>query len=637
MDFVTILIAVGGSLLSFPGDEPSDLEPKVLWIGIDGLRSDALGSARTPHLDALMREGCFTFEALTDEFTISGAGWSNLLTGVWSEKHGVTDNEFAAPRYDRFPHAFARLAGAETDIRCAQYCSWEPLDAKILGDAKIAARFFHDYTDRGDERLVARAASDLESTDLDFVFVYLADLDVAGHQYGFHRTVPQYRAALEQIDSRIGELRSAIARRKSHAREDWLILVTTDHGGTLDRTHGRNVPEHRIIPFLASGRAAKRGRIVEPVSQVDVLPTALAHLGIEPRAEWQLDGRAVGLRRLARNAVTGRNLLENAGAEANGGHDSTESRCTLTAFRDPGSFTSIRYGAPGGFPGDRSPGPPDRGGSFFCGGADGNAAIEQSVDLSRAADAIDAGAIGYELSAWLGGFAHQRDLAWVELEFRDGAGAILGSTRLEPVTLEDRITAFGIPAPPSDPNAELDAADFAHLTGFLKRSTRGTPPRGSRQATVRLLAEAGIGSCDGYADELSFSLFRQAAKDDAAEVANTLLRLIEADNAGDLEGIVACYSDDAVLLPPNSAPLAGEAIVRERYRAILQGATLRLRAEIDELKVDGDTAWIRGTTLGETVPKDGSAARPVNDNFLMLLRRDADVWRITRLMWHAKP
>lgn len=637
MLFATLLLAVGGHALSSGFEDSLDLEPKALILGIDGFRPEVLETTNTPNLDELMREGCFTFEALSDEYTISGAGWSNLLTGVWSDKHGVTDNEFKAPRYDRYPHVFDNLARGGSTLACAQYCSWEPIDVHVLGDAKIATRFFHDYKDRGDERLVARAVDDLGQKDLDFVFVYFADLDETGHRFGFHRTVPEYRAAIETIDAQIGELRAAIASRPQRDSEDWLLFVVSDHGGTLDRTHGRNIEEHRRFPFIISGRAAARGRIVEPVSQADLLPTALLHLGVEPPAEWALDGRAIGLRRLERGTILGRNLIENPGAEANGGLDTADANCTLTAFADLGAFTSVRYSAPGGFPSEASPGSKTRGNHFFCGGAADRSSIEQRIDLSRAADAIDAGAIAYELSAWLGGFAHQRDLAWVELEFENESGAVIGSARLEPVTLEDRVAAFGLPAPPPQSDAEIDASRFAHLTGFLQRSLRGTPPKGSRRVLLKLRAETGAGTCDGYADDLSFVLSRQTARNDHAEVANTLLRLLEADNAGDLEGIVARYSDDIVLMPPNSAPLSGKPIVRERYRSILAASALKLRAEIDELKVDGDTAWIRGTTLGETVPKDGGAARPVRDNFLMLMRREADEWRITRLMWHAKP
>ena len=64
---------------------------KVLILGIDGLRPDALIAANTPNVDRLLENGCFSAEAQTGQYTVSGPGWSSLLTGVWWSKHGVTD------------------------------------------------------------------------------------------------------------------------------------------------------------------------------------------------------------------------------------------------------------------------------------------------------------------------------------------------------------------------------------------------------------------------------------------------------------------------------------------------------------------------------------------------------------------
>ena len=77
---------------------------KLLLIGIDGCRFDALRSANAPHLDGLIADGV-AFEPIRifperyrEADTISGPGWSSILTGVWADKHGVLDNEFAAPK-----------------------------------------------------------------------------------------------------------------------------------------------------------------------------------------------------------------------------------------------------------------------------------------------------------------------------------------------------------------------------------------------------------------------------------------------------------------------------------------------------------------------------------------------------------
>ena len=74
---VVVLTACGAAL----GDGSS--APKVLMIGIDGVRPDALRAAQAPNLHRLMREGAWSDRALTDVHTVSGPCWSSILTAVW--------------------------------------------------------------------------------------------------------------------------------------------------------------------------------------------------------------------------------------------------------------------------------------------------------------------------------------------------------------------------------------------------------------------------------------------------------------------------------------------------------------------------------------------------------------------------
>ena len=62
-------------------------EARVLVIGIDGLRSDCLLAANTPALNSLIAEGIFSPDALNNDITYSGPGWSGMICGVWSDKH----------------------------------------------------------------------------------------------------------------------------------------------------------------------------------------------------------------------------------------------------------------------------------------------------------------------------------------------------------------------------------------------------------------------------------------------------------------------------------------------------------------------------------------------------------------------
>jgi predicted AlkP superfamily pyrophosphatase or phosphodiesterase len=291
--------------LSF-ADEPK--AKKVLFIGLDGTRFDAIEKAKTPNLDALMKEGIYsdTCLILGDRYqkndTVSGPGWSSILTGVWADKHGVHDNSFVGSHYKEFPHFFARLKEVRPDAKTASYVTWEPIHKLIVSAAdetKNYERKEHataDYDNYDHEAAVA-AVKMLKEGNPDALFFYVGQIDVAGHTDGFHPSVPQYIEAIERGDEIVGKLVAAVKARKSYEKEDWLVIVTSDHGGK-EKGHGggHKSPEVLNSFLIVSGPSAQRGKFEQQVYLPDAPVTALAHLGVKAKEEWKLDGRAVGLK-----------------------------------------------------------------------------------------------------------------------------------------------------------------------------------------------------------------------------------------------------------------------------------------------------------------------------------------------------
>ncbi|MHC5006443.1 MAG: FAD:protein FMN transferase [Planctomycetota bacterium] len=462
---------------------------KVLLIGIDGFRPDVLPVSRTPNLDRLIDDGCYTDRAATTEVTVSGPAWSSFLTGVWPDKHGVQDNTFEGADYVTYPHFFARLQEARPDAFTVSALDWIPLDQYIVATARADVRFVWDYEDDGDVKVVSAAVEALTDHDPDIVFVYFADLDVAGHEHGYHLGAPGYVAELEEIDGQVGHLIDAVHRRPTFADEDWLILVGSDHGGTIDGSHGRDIPLHRNVPLIVSGPSAGRGRLHTTANVVDLAVTALAHLGVEADPAWGLDGRPVGL---GTSTQFGTNLIFNGDAEYGGGYNDVTRNAGIAGWTDTGAMTVIRYGAPEGFPGIDAPGPAQRGRCFFCGGKENVSAIHQVIDVADIAAEIDTGRVVFALTGWFGGFSDQRDLASLTARFLDERGAQLQAVTIGHVTVQDRRAAFG--------------GDGDERTGFLPKAAGGGLPVGTRRIEVRLIAEAGTGDNDGYADNLSLVL-----------------------------------------------------------------------------------------------------------------------------------
>jgi arylsulfatase A-like enzyme len=283
--------------------------PKVMLIGIDGVRPDVLRRVATPNLDALIRSGAFSDRARTGLPTLSGPSWASMLTGVWKEKHGILSNEFPFPenRLDEYPDFLTRVERLAPALRTFAVADWPPLvkgqtgtgsvsGPPVVGDA-VDSKLFFDGEGVGwaaaDELSVDAAVRELAENDPAALFVYLGNPDEVSHHTG--SIEDEYRASIVRADRMVGRLVQAVARRRTVADEDWLILVATDHGRLPGGGHGGDSEEERTIFILASGPAARVGTIAGPPSIVDVAATALRHLGFGPRPEWRLDGVPVGL------------------------------------------------------------------------------------------------------------------------------------------------------------------------------------------------------------------------------------------------------------------------------------------------------------------------------------------------------
>lgn len=223
------------------------LQKKVLIIGIDGVRSDAFIQAQTPNLDALITNGIYSPNALNDDITISGPGWSAILCGVWSEKHLVMGNDFTINDYENYPSLFRHAEEFDSNINTLSICHWDPINDYIVqNDVDFKLNVSTDAA------VSSQAASYISSNDPDLIFLHFDDVDHAGHSYGFAPTVSQYMSAIETTDDLINPIINAIEQRPNYANEDWLILVTSDHGG-IGNSHGGTTIEEREVPFIVSG------------------------------------------------------------------------------------------------------------------------------------------------------------------------------------------------------------------------------------------------------------------------------------------------------------------------------------------------------------------------------------------------
>ncbi|MGW1725781.1 alkaline phosphatase family protein [Streptomyces sp. NPDC002306] len=266
--------------------------PKVLVIGLDGALLTRIKDATAPNLDALMAAGLTapsSIHANPLAPTLSGPGWSTLITGVWPDKHNVKDNAFTGARFTQYPDFLTRAERAKPALTTYAVASWAPITDTVFSgtvDTRVSTPGA-EY----DTGTTSRAVAQLRDGNPDAVFVQLDNIDHAGHSYG--AASAQYLAAIAGADAQVGQLVAAVKARATYAAESWLIMVTADHGHTDAGGHGGSTLPERQTFLIATGPTLAPGSVRYDVKMPDVAASALAHLGVPLDPAWGLDGRPV--------------------------------------------------------------------------------------------------------------------------------------------------------------------------------------------------------------------------------------------------------------------------------------------------------------------------------------------------------
>jgi hypothetical protein len=284
---------------------------RVLIVGIDGLRPDALIAANTPNIDALISDGVVTHHAFaggtlgtaTQQSTLSGPGWGSIAIGVWTDKHKIVDNGFSGYKKTvatNYPHFFQRIKTAKPNAYVSSIVSWAAIEDYIV--ARVASSVnYHvkgvgaSYPDR-DLNVKNLAVAHLAAANPDVLFLHFDQVDGAGHSTGFSATNPTYLSAIQTVDAHIGAVMAAIQARPQAAQEDWLVVLTTDHGGTASGGHGGQSTDERTISLLVSGGIVNAPHLsTDAPGHTAVPPTVMKFLGLPVNGSWGWASPAFGL------------------------------------------------------------------------------------------------------------------------------------------------------------------------------------------------------------------------------------------------------------------------------------------------------------------------------------------------------
>ncbi len=243
---------------------------KVLVLGYDGTRADAfslLDRSQNSSIKTVLAEGGKAYIAycggknypeFPTQATSTAPGWCSMLTGVWSDVHGITDND--QPKSN--DHLTLLTTSVQDGIidESAFYVSWGGHfsgedstyinELRYIEDNGLNVHFKRADDDAGTK---ANALADISKSECsDFIFTIFEFCDHVGHDTGFDMKSDEYTGAFLEADSTGYDLINAVKARATYATEDWLIVITSDHGG-FNTYHGGPTMQERYM-FIVTNK-----------------------------------------------------------------------------------------------------------------------------------------------------------------------------------------------------------------------------------------------------------------------------------------------------------------------------------------------------------------------------------------------
>src|SRR5690606_39535277 len=98
-----------------------------------------------------------------------------------------------------------------------------------------------------DQAVKDSTVSHLKSNDPEVMFVNFRSVLDAGVEGGFSVENSSYLNALNTVDGYLGEIMDALESRENYETEEWLVVVTSNHGGTEKTFGGVSLCERNIF------------------------------------------------------------------------------------------------------------------------------------------------------------------------------------------------------------------------------------------------------------------------------------------------------------------------------------------------------------------------------------------------------
>ena len=100
-----------------------------------------------------------------------------------------------------------------------------------------------------------------------------------------------------------------------------------------------------------------------------------------------------------------------------------------------------------------------------------------------------------------------------------------------------------------------------------------------------------------------------------------------AATAGNVDGMMAIYADDAVLMPPNFPAFRGRDAIRQFWGGFLAAGKIDANVTADQVIQSGDLAAEMGRYTLKITPKGGGTPIEDNGKFVLVWRKVGGQWR----------
>ncbi|MBQ3006313.1 MAG: alkaline phosphatase family protein [Clostridia bacterium] len=244
-------------------------EKKAIVIGYDGCRADALTFVEDNYsgINKMLSGGAslnyaycggVNYPAENTQDTSTAPGWCSVLTGEWADKTGITGNGITKTL--EYKTLMTSLVEEKVIDSASFITIWDGHFEADNSTYKLEKEYCEengidvDFSLNATNTIAAGSAiKDIKKADCsDFIFAIYEGTDGAGHAFGFSTNNPIYQAGFRVNDILAYRTLEAIESRETYESEDWLIIITSDHGG-INTDHGGPSIQERMV-FIVSNK-----------------------------------------------------------------------------------------------------------------------------------------------------------------------------------------------------------------------------------------------------------------------------------------------------------------------------------------------------------------------------------------------